>query len=91
MIRDKIVVGIRDQSLSERLQLDPTLTLDKAKTLTQQRKAIYKQQTILSKGKSGQLSQVEAIKHKGTQKANNTDGRRNQTAAKRTAKAACQT
>ena len=34
MIRDRYVVGIRDQSLSERLQLDPALMLDKAKTLT---------------------------------------------------------
>ena len=34
MIRDRIVVGIRDQALSERLQLDSTLTLEKAKTLT---------------------------------------------------------
>ncbi|KAL7375953.1 hypothetical protein ABVT39_027218 [Epinephelus coioides] len=33
MIRDRIVVGIRDSRLSERLQLDPNLTL--AKTITQ--------------------------------------------------------
>ena len=30
MIRDRLVVSIRDISLSERLQLDPALTLDKA-------------------------------------------------------------
>ena len=30
MIRDLIVVGIRDSSLSERLQVDPELTLEKA-------------------------------------------------------------
>ena len=50
VIRDRIVVGIRDQSLSEWLQLDPALMLDIAKTLTRQCEAVHKQQTILSKG-----------------------------------------
>ena len=31
LIRDRLVVGIRDLALSERLQLEPDLTLDKAK------------------------------------------------------------
>ena len=31
LIRDCLVVGIRDHSLSERLQMEPDLTLDKAK------------------------------------------------------------
>ena len=30
MIRDRIVVGIRDNVVAERLQLDPELTLEKA-------------------------------------------------------------
>ena len=33
LIRDRIVVGIRNQALSEQLQSDPELTLEKAKTL----------------------------------------------------------
>ena len=32
MIRDRLVVGIRDSLLSEKLQLDPALTLEKAKS-----------------------------------------------------------
>ena len=40
LIRDRIVVGIRDNSLSERLQMDPELTLKKAKTLICQREAV---------------------------------------------------
>lgn len=36
MIKDRIVVGIPDVSLSEQLQLDSELTLEKAKTLVQQ-------------------------------------------------------
>ena len=33
LIRDHLVVGIRNLALSERLQLEPDLTLDKAKQL----------------------------------------------------------
>ena len=50
MIRDRLVVGIRDLALSERLQTDETLTLDKAKKLIQQRDAVREQQQILRKG-----------------------------------------
>ena len=47
MIRDRIVVGIRDQALSQRMQLDPDLTLEKAKTLSRQREAVREHQEIL--------------------------------------------
>ena len=48
MICDRIVVGIRDSALSERLQLDPELTLEKAKKLVRQREAVHEQQQFLS-------------------------------------------
>ena len=35
MIRDRIVVGLRDSNLSERIRTDPELTLDKATTMAQ--------------------------------------------------------
>ena len=47
MIRDRIVVGIRNSSLSEKLQLDAGLTLDKAITQVRQREAIKQQQSLL--------------------------------------------
>ena len=47
MIRDRIVVGIRDTGLSERLQMDEAFTLDKAKKLVRQRKAVKEQQHVL--------------------------------------------
>ena len=50
MIRNRIVVGIRDQSQSERLQMDAGLTLEKAKTLVQQREAVQEQQILLKHG-----------------------------------------
>ena len=55
MIRDRLVVGIRDLALSERLQTDETLTLDKAKKLIRQRDAVREQQQILRKGEDSSL------------------------------------
>lgn len=43
-IKDRIVVGIRDQVLSETLQLDPDLTLDKAIQKCRQKETVRRQQ-----------------------------------------------
>ena len=50
MIRDRLVVGIRDKSLSERLQMETELTLEKAKRLIRQREAVKEQGTTLKNG-----------------------------------------
>ena len=42
MIHDRIVVGIRDQGLSERLQMDKKLTLEDAKRKVRQREVNIK-------------------------------------------------
>ena len=47
MIRDRIVVGLRDAKLSEKLQLDPELTLDKAVTQARQSESIRQQQSLV--------------------------------------------
>ena len=47
MIRDRIVVGLIDHSLSERLQLDAKLTLESAKTLVRQQDAVHEEQAVL--------------------------------------------
>ena len=47
MIQDRLVVGIRDQHLSQQLQMDPELTLEKAKIRIRQKEAISQQQDIL--------------------------------------------
>ena len=47
MIRDRIVVGICDASLAEKLQLDSELTLTKAVTLVRQAEAVKQQQPLL--------------------------------------------
>lgn len=47
MIRDRLVVGLRNAKLSERLQLDAELTLDKAVTAVRQAEAVKEQQTVV--------------------------------------------
>ena len=49
MIRDRLVVGIRDTALSKKLQLDADLTLEKAKKSIHQREAVREQQNILDR------------------------------------------
>ena len=44
MIRDRLVVGISNAKLSEKLQLDPSLTLEKAITQARQSEAVHQQQ-----------------------------------------------
>ena len=47
LIRDRIVVGLADKNLSETLQLEADLTLEKAKTQARQKELIDQQQEIL--------------------------------------------
>ena len=45
MVRDRLVVGLRDSKLSEKLQLDPSLALDTAVMMTHQSESVHMQQT----------------------------------------------
>ena len=47
MIRDRLLVGIRDTALSQQLQLDAELTLKKTKKRIRQKEAVGKQQKKL--------------------------------------------
>ena len=49
MIRDRIVVGIKDTALSQKLQLESDLTLEKAMITVRQREMVIKQQLDLRK------------------------------------------
>ena len=64
LIRDRIVVGIRDASLSERLQIDPELTLEKAKTVVRQREAVREQQATLKGDRLEAPQLLEAVGQK---------------------------
>ena len=49
MIRDRLVVGLCDFKLSEKLQLDQKLTLDVAVTSVHQSESVHRQQSDLRK------------------------------------------
>lgn len=63
MIRDCIVVSIHDGLLSEWLQLDPDLTLEKAKTLVREREAVHEQQALLRSGPKQELA-VDSVRRR---------------------------
>ena len=78
MIRDQTVVGILDAALSERLQLDADLTLEKAKIMVRQRVAVQKQQDLLEKEfkKEHAVEFVErSNSHKGNRQSFKTSGK----------------
>ena len=59
MIRDRLVVGIRDAALSQQLQLDAELTLEKAKKRIRQKEAVGQQQKELKASAEGTTSLEE--------------------------------
>ena len=61
MIRDRLVVGIRDATLSQQLQLDAELTLEKAKTKVRQREAVGEQQRLLNVPGGGSSADMEHL------------------------------
>jgi len=63
LTRDRIVVGILDKKLSERLQLDSTLTLKTAITTVRQNEMAKKQQSLLH-GETTDHN-VDSIRYKG--------------------------
>ena len=56
LIRDRLVVGIRNYALSERLQIEAELTLDKAKRLIHQHEAVKEQQEVLKQQNKEDIS-----------------------------------
>ena len=63
MIRDRIVVGLRDGKLSEKLQMDAKLTLLKAVNLARQSESVKSQQTsVRSNGAHSSTADVDALK-----------------------------
>ena len=62
MIRDTLVVGIRDMALSEKLQLDAELALEKAKKAIRQHESIHEHRNVLNGDHKGSAQiTVDAI------------------------------
>ena len=67
MIRDRIVIGLCDSALSEKLQLESDLTLEKAITLARNREAVRKQQPVVRADTSSNIDTINySSKRKGT-------------------------
>ena len=63
MIRDRIVVGLRDTALLENLQLDSKLTLKKAVTTARQAETVRKQQAIVQGDERKPEAPIGAVHH----------------------------
>ena len=63
LIRNRIIVGLLDSKLAEKLQLDPELTLTKAMHLTRESKSAKKQQTLM-KNDFKEPAEVDAVNFK---------------------------
>ena len=61
LIQDRLVEGIRNGKLSERLLLDPDLTLGKAVTIIRESESVHQQQTFL-RGEGTELVTIDAVK-----------------------------
>ena len=62
LIRGRIVVGIRDKNLSERLQLESELTLSKAINAVRQKEVVKKQQNLMSFKAFSAQPTIDAVK-----------------------------
>ena len=60
IIRDRIIVGIQDAQLSEKMQMEPELTLERAVTLARQSEGVKTQQPTV-RGELLQESTIEAV------------------------------
>lgn len=61
LIRDRLVVGLSDKVLSERMQLDAELTLDKAVRMARQSEEVKKQQASLRGDTRAQASDAKSV------------------------------
>ena len=64
MIRDRIVVGLRDANLSMKLQMVPDLSFEKAVILPRQSEAVQQQQGVV-RGEPDAIDSVHSRKKGG--------------------------
>ncbi|UYV69009.1 K02A2.6-like [Cordylochernes scorpioides] len=83
LIRDRIVVGVRDKALSERMQLDSELTLEKAVKLVRQQEAVRQQQVDLQRPSASQkVNQLKFNSKKQSPKQQQQPSRKKEKSAK---------
>ncbi|UYV60827.1 K02A2.6-like [Cordylochernes scorpioides] len=83
LIRDRIVVGVRDKALSERMQLDSELTLENAVKMVRQQEAVRQQQVDLQRPSTSQkVNQVKFNSKKQSPKQQQQPSRKKEKSAK---------
>ncbi|UYV63076.1 hypothetical protein LAZ67_2003063, partial [Cordylochernes scorpioides] len=83
LIRDRIVVGVRDKALSERMQLDSELTLENAVKMVRQQEAVRQQQVDLQRPSTSQkVNQVKFNSKKQSPKQQQQPLRKKEKSAK---------
>ncbi|UYV66478.1 K02A2.6-like [Cordylochernes scorpioides] len=84
LIRDRIVVGVRDKALSEIMQLDSELTLEKAVKMVRQQEAVRQQQVDLQRPSTSQkVNQVKFNSKKQSPKQQQQPSRKEKSAKTR--------
>ena len=73
LVRDRIVVGIRDGKLSEKLQLEADLTLDSCITKMRQSESVKKQQGVVRGDRDDKII-IEAVKSHKQRQSRKTTG-----------------
>ena len=73
LVRDRIVVGIKDGKLSEKLQLEADLPLDSCITKVWQSESVKKQQGVV-KGDRDDKMTVEDVKYASTDRSGKPQG-----------------
>ena len=63
MIQDQIVMGLWDSNLSERLQTDQELILDKAIIMARWTEAVRKQQAVVRGETGNTCTRIEEVEH----------------------------
>ena len=61
MIRDRIVVGVKDATLSEKMQLESTLTLEKEIKMARESESVNKQQDVIRSGQRSMSTKIDGI------------------------------
>ncbi|UYV72254.1 hypothetical protein LAZ67_9002361, partial [Cordylochernes scorpioides] len=83
LIRDRIVVGVRDKALSKRMQLDSELTLEKAVKMVRQQEAVRQQQVDLQRPSTSQkVNQVKFNSKKQSPKQQQQPSKKKEKSAK---------
>ncbi|UYV79391.1 K02A2.6-like [Cordylochernes scorpioides] len=83
LIRDRIVVGVRDKALSERMQLYSELTLEKAVKMVRQQESVRQQQVDLQRPSTRQkVNQVKFNSKKQSPKQQQQPSRKKEKSAK---------